>query len=760
MFIAAVSFITPETALATCTNGIYNNGLHGLWIDINSTPYTTFATYSYGSVAYKKNGCAWYASARLNQLTGKGNTIWSGTSWYNGQGANLGFSTGTTLNRTYKALACYSNHVRVVEGIIDGQILISEGSYSYDPYYGSSGGTPYGYCRIEVISEYDLTHSDSDFLGYVYLNVPLIGADTTAPTVTGGNISNYSETGFDVSVTATDNVGVALIQIGVWHDNMSIDDAQWQTVNTNGSASFRVNVSDFGNALDTTYHVNAYARDAAGNTSTAYRVGDIVLQDPSKFFSIGIELSGSWSNRVLPGIYGTNREGDVIDLSNLMIELPSDLAVSYVFDHWESTNGGTFADAYEENTTFTMPGADTYVYKVYQGTNNLRLWILCTGYGGVEVSNDDGFVSIPNGGSRSFFTNVTSWWTLTATPKEGYRFSYWDTSDVDLTDTTESSIAFNMPEKNVTIQAVFEQDPYYPVNGSTMRLPDGLTTIESEAFAGVAARFFILPDSVTSVESGAFPQGSIVYLNTNMIQSCPVDAITGAGTYIETGYDSNEAFAEALQGTNYVLLSRDKTPVTVWGDWSDWSTDAVEADETTEVETITQYRSRSISSNTVYSAWSNWISNGATPINTTDLREVQTVAHAAQTKTVYTYDHYKYYNTSKSAWYYSYADTSSNSWSSQGKWEYAESDTPYTQYSWASSSGYDGWKDSSSTPWFHQSTTQVTVVAAYTEYQYRTRTVGQETTYGEWTDWSETPVAATDDLAMETRVLYRYRTKN
>ena len=72
-----------------------------------------------------------------------------------------------------------------------------------------------------------------------------------------------------------------------------------------------------------------------------------------------------------------------------------------------------------------------------------------------------------------------------------------------------------------------------------------------------------------------------------------------------------------------------------------------------------------------------------------------------------------------------------------------------------SSSGYDGWRDSSSTPWFHQGMTQVTITNAYTEYRYRTRTTSQQTTYGEWSEWSDAVVEGSDTLDVETRTVYR-----
>ena len=110
MFICSI-LLTTTAQVVGCEKGIFHNGYYGITIDINSAPYTTFAGYSYGDNAYKENGCTWFASARLNQLTGKGHTIWTGKNWYNSEGEALGFSKGTTLSSTYKALACYQNHV-------------------------------------------------------------------------------------------------------------------------------------------------------------------------------------------------------------------------------------------------------------------------------------------------------------------------------------------------------------------------------------------------------------------------------------------------------------------------------------------------------------------------------------------------------------------------------------------------------------------------------------------------------------------------
>lgn len=100
-------------------------------------------------------------------------------------------------------------------------------------------------------------------------------SDSEQPVVTNSEITNVSSTGYDVRVSASDNVGVTRIQIGTWNDNMSSEDAVWQAaIAIDGTATFHVNISDFNNVNGLTYHTNAVAFDAAGNASTSERIGD------------------------------------------------------------------------------------------------------------------------------------------------------------------------------------------------------------------------------------------------------------------------------------------------------------------------------------------------------------------------------------------------------------------------------------------------------------------------------------------------------
>ena len=146
---------------------IQNNGFNGINIDINSGHYQSLSQVpTWGQYAYTTSGCAWFASARAKELTGKNiQTIYSGYSWYNSAYSYFGFSRGNTP--VAKSLACYENHVAVVEQISGNVVTISEGGYG-------SGNSSTGYCTIRNISISELQSGYSgtgSLLGYVYLGV-------------------------------------------------------------------------------------------------------------------------------------------------------------------------------------------------------------------------------------------------------------------------------------------------------------------------------------------------------------------------------------------------------------------------------------------------------------------------------------------------------------------------------------------------------------------------------------------------------------
>lgn len=177
------------TVFAAAANGIYGNGTNGISIDINAAPYTTFAGYAYGGNAYGAAGCAWFASARVNQLTGKGSTIRAGTNWWR-NASSLGYTKGQDAKA--KAIACYENHVAIVERIDGDTATISEGGYNAAAY------RDYGYCRIATMSVSKLKSARGGaFLGFVYLGVSQEGTVTDTDTCSTDYAGYYNVTAGD-----------------------------------------------------------------------------------------------------------------------------------------------------------------------------------------------------------------------------------------------------------------------------------------------------------------------------------------------------------------------------------------------------------------------------------------------------------------------------------------------------------------------------------------------------------------------------------
>ena len=98
--------MTGNKAQASCSAGIMNNGLNGIYININAAPYTSLATTT--SVAYRRGGCAWFASSRARELTGKNIIIHGPANWLNSKYALYGFTRGSQPRA--KSLAIYPNH--------------------------------------------------------------------------------------------------------------------------------------------------------------------------------------------------------------------------------------------------------------------------------------------------------------------------------------------------------------------------------------------------------------------------------------------------------------------------------------------------------------------------------------------------------------------------------------------------------------------------------------------------------------------------
>lgn len=213
------------------------------------------------------------------------------------------------------------------------------------------------------------------------------------------------------------------------------------------------------------------------------------------------------------------------------------------------------------------------------------------------------------------------------------------------------------------------------------------------------------------------------------------------------------------------------------GTWSDWTT-SVPSDVSSsqyDIEEKTQYRYRdreTTSSNsssisgwtcydsssywTDYGSWSDWSTSS---VSASDSRQVDTRRIDATYTTQYNYSRYQEKDPS----------TGTRGWTgpSKGTWS-GHYCGYYLERGWGGKLDvydYDGsiviYKDSNGC-WYNETSRQVEQSSAYTQYRYRDRS--QVTTYyferwGSWSSWSDYSVSGDSDRQVETRTVYRYRTK-
>lgn len=158
-----LSAVVGALFAGAASSGIKNNGTDGIYIDIYGPYYKALAQET--SSAYGRGGCAWYASSRASELTGKNLGVHSPANWWNSIAAQNGFKKTSTP--VAKGFAIFSNHMVVIENVNGNTVTISEGS---NP--GASDAA-HGYCAIRQVSLSSLKtlYKGQGFKGFIDLGV-------------------------------------------------------------------------------------------------------------------------------------------------------------------------------------------------------------------------------------------------------------------------------------------------------------------------------------------------------------------------------------------------------------------------------------------------------------------------------------------------------------------------------------------------------------------------------------------------------------
>lgn len=180
--------------------------------------------------------------------------------------------------------------------------------------YGASNSNPYGHVAIyesarvtyhqnfgsaqyvQKVTNISYNGFDNPYWGYIRPNWTNSG-DTQAPSITKVSVHGIDSTGYWVTCTVTDNVGVDRVQFPTWLASGTSDGCPWPVGSHIGNEwSCRISYSTFGGSRGP-YNTHIYAYDTSGNYS-AYMVNYAnedkekpVITDAKVY---GIDDTGYW----------------------------------------------------------------------------------------------------------------------------------------------------------------------------------------------------------------------------------------------------------------------------------------------------------------------------------------------------------------------------------------------------------------------------------------------------------------------------------
>ncbi|MCI6638779.1 MAG: S-layer homology domain-containing protein [Lachnospiraceae bacterium] len=352
-----------QTVEAAENYTIANNGMNGVNIDISGSPYTDFAAIPvWGSYAYSGEGCAWFASARVRELTGLGSTIYDGNSWYNWVYAQFGFTRGTEPKAG--SLACYTNHIAVVEKVDGDTLTISEGGRSDVPANA-------GHCSIFEVSREEVESSRAgDFLGYVYFGS---SCKVTAASISvNGNSAVAAGSSTQMSaVVAPEETSDKSVTWSTSNPSVtSIDENGILTGVSQGTAVIQATAKD-GSQVFGSKTIQVLFNDVADPSSNYY---DAVYWAVNKGITSGISSTsfGPGNNctrgQIITFLYRALGNGENAPDAGFADNNPGDYWYQAV--NWAAAHGiaaGTGANTFSPNRNCTRGEIITFLYRAAGG---------------------------------------------------------------------------------------------------------------------------------------------------------------------------------------------------------------------------------------------------------------------------------------------------------------------------------------------------------------------------------------------------------
>ena len=249
------------------------------------------------------------------------------------------------------------------------------------------------------------------------------------------------------------------------------------------------------------------------------------------------------------------------------------------------------------------------------------------------------------------------------------------------------------------------------------------------------------------------------------------------GDVLSVTYKADDGYTIDSKGDSTITVKKDITKkdiyVTVWSDWSEWSETEIKESDDTQVESKVQYRysdkktttstNSSLSgwtktgSSTSYGSWGGWSGWQTSGVSSSDTRDVQTAtvygyyyfkcpscgAHLHGYPTCYTWAGGCGKSTIGSGNFVSMWSTTS--WNSAGFYEFHGTGKYATDK--LGGGRWFKWNDNGT---------------ARTGYRYRNRSKTITYSYYKWDDWSQwsdSSYTSSDNRKVETRTVYRSKTK-
>jgi len=277
----------------------------------------------------------------------------------------------------------------------------------------------------------------------------------------GANQGTVYQPGDKFKMPAKDITLYAMWELNKWHDviySKNTTDATGPVPKTEKhEATTQVTVED--GIIREGYTFDGWNTQADGK-GTTYQPGE-KMPMPDR----PVTLYAMWTQKGFDLIYKANTTDPTSTLPPPgRYEYEAEFTVAkgitrtgYTFLEWNTKEDGKDGESYKPETKAKMPNNPLTLFALWK-INQYKVTATCPGG------------SVSGTGAFDYKTAVT----LTASPNSGYRFTGWSSSDITIPEAekTASTLKFTLPDKDVNVNANFEQLPNNNNNNNSPKTGD------------------------------------------------------------------------------------------------------------------------------------------------------------------------------------------------------------------------------------------------------------------------------------------------